>query len=109
MQGMGFPIAAELSSLRLRAKTLSIAVTTQAFTAWLMQFVVPYMYNVDSGNLGARTGFIFAGISVLLILGAWFLVPETSGMMSGEIDKAYLDKIPMRQFRYAVENDKDRT
>lgn len=33
IQGMEFPSAAELSSLRLPAKTLSIGITTQSFTA----------------------------------------------------------------------------
>lgn len=68
--------------------------------------MVPYIYNVDSGDLGAKTDFIFAGISVLLIFGAWFLVPETSGMTASEIDKAYLDMVPTREFRNVIREDK---
>lgn len=102
IQGMGFPIAAEVSSLKLRAKTLSLGVMAQAFCGWLVQFTVPYMYNVDSGNLGARTGFVFAGLSVLLIIGAWVLVPETSGLTAEEIDRAYNDKVAVRKFQQRV-------
>ena len=102
MQGMGFPIAAEVSSLKLRAKTLSLGVMAQAFMGWLTQFTVPYMYNVDSGNLGARTGFVFAGLSVLLIVGAWFLIPETSGLTAEEIDRAYEEKVAVRNFQQRV-------
>jgi uncharacterized membrane protein len=96
---MGWPIAAEISSYRLRAKTLSIAVIFQTLSTWLTTFVVPYIYNVDSGNLGARTGFIFAGASILLIIGTWFLVPDTTGMTTNEIDRAYAEKIPARKLK----------
>jgi hypothetical protein len=102
IQGMGFPIAAEISSLKLRAKTLSLGVMSQAFCGWLVQFTVPYMYNVDSGNLGARTGFVFAGFSVLLIIGAWLLIPETSGLTAEEIDRAYNDKVAVRKFQQRI-------
>ncbi len=55
---------------------------------------MPYIYNVDAGNLGARTGFVFAGTSVLLLLGAWYFVPDTTGMTAEEIDQAYAQKLP---------------
>lgn len=98
IQAMGYPIAAEVSSYKLRAKTLSIGVISQTVSNWLTAFTVPYMYNVDSGNLGARTGFVFAAMSLLLIIGTWFIVPETSGLCTEEIDKAYADKVSVRQF-----------
>ncbi|KAJ5660001.1 hypothetical protein N7507_006452 [Penicillium longicatenatum] len=100
--GMGYPIAAEISSYRLRAKTLSIGVITQTVTAWLTQFIVPYIYNVDAGNLGARTGFVFAGLSVLLIIGTWYIVPETTGLTMEEIDKAYIDMVTVREFQTRI-------
>jgi hypothetical protein len=43
------------------------------------------MYNIDSGNLGAKTGFVFAGTSVLLFCISWFVVPETSGLSVEDI------------------------
>lgn len=56
------------------------------------------MYNVDSGNLGAKTGFIFAGLSVLLLIISWYMVPETSGLTIEDIDLAYTDKVSPRRF-----------
>lgn len=53
IQGMGWPIAAELPSYRLRAKTISIGVICQTLSTWLTLFTVPYMYNVDSGDFGS--------------------------------------------------------
>ncbi|KAH6974144.1 general substrate transporter [Ilyonectria sp. MPI-CAGE-AT-0026] len=101
IQGMGWPIAAEISSYRLRSKSLSLATISQAVMAWLTAFVLPYMFNVDSGNLGIRTGFVWAGCSVFLVIGAWFLVPDTSNLTAEEIDHMYLDGVKPRDFQKA--------
>ena len=41
MQAMGYPIAAEISSYRLRGKTIAIATISQAVCSWLTGFVLP--------------------------------------------------------------------
>lgn len=56
------------------------------------------MYNVDSGNLGARTGFVFAGMTLLLVVIAYILIPDTTGLTAEEIDHAYASKVPTRAF-----------
>jgi len=101
MQAMGYPIAAELSSYRLRSKTMAMATISQAVTSWLLTFVTPYMFNVDSGDLLARVGFVFTGFSALLIVGAWFLIPETTNMTAAEIDTAYATGVAPRNFKKA--------
>ncbi|KAL4765660.1 MFS-type transporter fmqE [Aspergillus foveolatus] len=105
MQAVGWPIAAEISSYRLRVKSLSIGVFAQTLSTWVMTFTVPYMYNVDSGDLGARTAFPFAGITVLLVIGAYFLVPDTTGLSTEEIDRLYEDKVSPRRFKSFVTHD----
>lgn len=102
LQGMGWPIAAELSSYRLRAKTISAGVIAQTLSTWITLFTVPYMYNVDSGNLGARTGFVFAGLSLILIAIGWFVIPDTTGMTADEIDHAYIQNVSPRHFSKSV-------
>ncbi|KAF1926886.1 general substrate transporter [Didymella exigua CBS 183.55] len=96
---IGWVITAELSSYRLRAKTQSIGVMASAGTTWLFTFTVPYMYNTDAGNLGARTGFVFMGSSVLLLIGSWFLVPDLKGFTTEEVDWLYKQKISVRHFQ----------
>ena len=95
---MGWPIAAELSSYRLRAKTISIGIICQTLSTWVTLFTVPYMYNVDSGDLGARTGFVFVGTTVLLLAAGFFLVPDTTGLTAEQIDHAYEQRISPRRF-----------
>lgn len=98
MQASGWSIAAEISSYRLRAKSMALGMMAQTFTTWIITFVVPYMYNVDSGNLGARTGFVFAGSSVLLIWGVYALVPDTTGLSTEDLDNFYKARVPVRKF-----------
>lgn len=102
LQAAAWPIAAEIPSYHLRAKSLSLGVFTQTLTSWLFIFITPYMYNVDSGNLGAKTGFIYAGTSLLLGFGAFWLIPDTSGMATVEVDAAYDANIPPRKFQKFV-------
>lgn len=99
LQGVGWAVAAEVPTPNLRAKTLSLGLCGQTLTTWLFQFVTPYMYNVDSGRLGSRVGFVHAGMTILLLVGVWFLVPDTTNMTTQEIDDAYHNGVSPRSFR----------
>lgn len=70
----------------------------QAITTLLYLYVTPYMYNVDAGNLGAKTGFIFMGLSIILFVLAWLYIPETKGLTTEEIDVLYEEKVAPRKF-----------
>lgn len=58
------------------------------------------MYNVGSGsgNLGAKTGFVFMGSSILLLFVSYFWIPEISGLTTEEIDYLYENKVSPRRF-----------
>ena len=58
------------------------------------------MYNVGagSGNLGAKTGFVFMGSSVLLFIMAYLWIPETQGRTTEELDSLYERRISPRKF-----------
>jgi hypothetical protein len=90
----------ELSSYKLRQLTQSISIIMQAFTSWLFAFVTPYMYNVGSGsgNLGAKTGLVFMGSSILLFVMTFLWIPETQGLSTEEIDGLYERKVSPRRF-----------
>jgi SP family general alpha glucoside:H+ symporter-like MFS transporter len=57
------------------------------------------MYNIDSGNLGAKTGFVYAGLTVVVAVISWFLVPETAGLSVEDIDRAYEMGTSPRHFK----------
>lgn len=58
------------------------------------------MYNVGagSGNLGAKTGFVFMGSSIILFVMAFLWTPETHGLTTDEIDHLYESKVSPRKF-----------
>ncbi|KAH8600727.1 general substrate transporter [Bisporella sp. PMI_857] len=93
-----FIVSAELSSFRLRGKTQAIGMMSYAFFTWLFNFIVPYMYNVDSGNLGAKTGFVFMGLCVGVAVICWWLIPDTTGMTTEEVDWLYSRNVSVRRF-----------
>lgn len=57
------------------------------------------MYNIDSGDLGARTGLVFAGASLALLLVSYPLIPDLRGLSTAEIDWLYENKISPRRFQ----------
>ncbi|KAH6683095.1 putative MFS sugar transporter [Halenospora varia] len=102
---VSWSMAPELSSYKLRQQTQSIAISVQALSTWFFAFVTPYMYNVGagSGNLGAKTGFIFMGLSMVLFVMAYLWVPETQNLTTEEIDYLYESKTSPRRFKSSVE------
>jgi hypothetical protein len=58
------------------------------------------MYNIGSGsgNLGAKTGFVFVGCSAVLLVLAYFWIPETSGLSTEGIDGLYEEGVSPRRF-----------
>ncbi|KAF3390848.1 Alpha-glucosides permease MPH2 [Talaromyces pinophilus] len=96
--GIAWTICPEISSHRLRQYSQSVGFFTGAVGGWLFSFVTPYMYNVDSGNLGAKTGFIYAGLTVVVFAISWFIIPETAGLSVEDIDNAYEKGTSPREF-----------
>ncbi|CAI4217756.1 unnamed protein product [Parascedosporium putredinis] len=96
---MGWTLVSEISSYRLRAKTQSIAVFSNAIFQWIFSFITPYLYNVDSANLGAKTGFIYAALASVYLVGAYWIVPETKGLSIAEVDWMFENRISARYFQ----------
>ena len=86
----------EASALRLRAKSQAIGGITAYIVGIFTQFVLPYLYNPDAGNLKAKTGFVFAGTSLLAALFTWLIVPEMKGRSVMEIDRFFEEGIKAR-------------
>lgn len=82
---MGFALASELPTPRLRAPTVSLVGITQGAVGWLIGFISPYMINPDQGNLGAKVGLVFFGLGVPLCLLIFFFVPETKGLSFDDV------------------------
>lgn len=117
---VSWTISAEVSSVKVRAKTQSLAIVTNAFVSWVMNFIAPYLINTDQGkyltqslsdiheliypvsaNLGGKSAFVWMALSFLSLVWAWFEVPELMGRTFSELDDIFAQKIPTRQFSKA--------
>ncbi len=65
----------------------------------MWQFVLPFIFNPNEANLGAKTSFIFGGLSVLCWVYLFFYQPETANRSFEEIDEMFAKHVPARQFR----------
>lgn len=65
----------------------------------MLAFVLPYLFNPDQANLGAKVSFIFAGLSVFCTIYLWIYQPETAGRSYEELDELFIKKIPASQFK----------
>ncbi len=94
-----YSVTAEVSALRLRAKTQGLAWAVGAVVNFVISFVIPFMFNPDQGDLRAKTGYIWVGITFLTTTAAFFFIPETLGRTPIQLDLMFEQKLPARTFR----------
>ncbi|TEA19121.1 Alpha-glucosides permease MPH3 [Colletotrichum sidae] len=94
-----YSLLTEIATSRLRAKTAAMALALQnaLFTMWA--FVIPFLFNPDQANLGAKVAFIFGALSVLSTVYLWFFQPEVAGRSYEELDEMFMNKVPARDFK----------
>lgn len=69
-------------------------------TFW--NFVLPYMFNPNAGNLQGKCAFVFGGTSLLCCVYTWFCHPETKGRSFEEMDEMFMKQVPARKFKNYV-------
>ncbi|KAI1848052.1 hypothetical protein JX266_006165 [Neoarthrinium moseri] len=92
-------ILAEVSTSRLRGKTVAIGFALQNILNMIWLFVLPYLFNPDYANLGAKVAFIFGGLAVFSLVYLFIYQPETAGRSYQELDEMFTKKVPARQFK----------
>ena len=92
-----------MSSSRLRAKSSGIGFLVNAFGGGVFTIAVPYLFNADAANLGAKIGFVFAGFCLLGIILVWFILPETKSKTYEELDYLFEVKAKTRAFKKPIE------
>ncbi|RSL57024.1 hypothetical protein CEP53_006609 [Fusarium sp. AF-6] len=93
-----YTLLCEVATSRLRVKTVSIGIALQYTIFCVWAFVIPYMFNPDQANLGAKTAFLFGGLGVLCLVYLWFYQPETAHRSYEELDELFMKKVSVRQF-----------
>jgi hypothetical protein len=88
--------------VRLRAASQSIGFFSNFIFSWLFDFTVPYMFNVDTGDLGGKVGFIFSFLSIVGFVIVWFEIPEMKNRAYAELDEMFEKKLSTREFKRFV-------
>ncbi|KAI6379171.1 hypothetical protein MCOR25_002047 [Pyricularia grisea] len=94
-----YTILCEVSTSRLRVKTIAIGSSAQALLNMMWSFVLPYLFNPDKANLGAKIAFIFGGLAVMSLVYVWFCLPETAARTYEELDEMFIKGVPARKFK----------
>lgn len=94
-----YTILCEVSTSRLRAKTIAIGLATQQCLNVMWSFVLPYLFNPNKANLGAKVAFIFGGLAVLSLVYLWFYQPETAGRSYEELDEMFMKGVHAWKFK----------
>ncbi|GAB7350243.1 hypothetical protein MBLNU459_g0893t1 [Dothideomycetes sp. NU459] len=93
-----FSLVAELSSTRLRQKTIALARNAYIVTYIVSNVLFPRMFNPTAWNWRGKAGFFWAGICFLSIIWAYFRLPEPNGRTYAELDVLFQQKVPAREF-----------
>lgn len=93
-----YTIVAEIPSTRLKSKTIVLARNFSNMVAIINNILMPRMLGVNSWNWGAKTGLFWGGFCVLILIWAFFRLPETKDRTYGELDILFENKVDARNF-----------
>lgn len=99
-----FPIVSEMSSMRLRQKSVSLARISYNIVGIIINILNPYMVNNSAWGWKGKTCFFYAGTCGACFLWALFRLPETKGRTYEELDVLFANKIAARKFSRCVVN-----
>jgi SP family general alpha glucoside:H+ symporter-like MFS transporter len=93
-----YSLVAELSSTRLRSKTIVLARNCFTISGLVTNTLIPRMLNPSAWNWGAKIGYFWAGSCLLCFLWAFFRLPEPKGRTYAELDLLFEQGVPARRF-----------
>ena len=93
-----YTIISEIPTFSLRAKSIGLSIVCQQALYTAQAFVLPYIFNPDKANLGAKTAFIYGGFCAVSLVVLFVYQPETKGRTYEELDELFMNKVPALKF-----------
>ncbi len=101
-----YVIACEVSSTKLRSKTLALAVVIDAIGGIIIKVLTLYLLNPGAANARSQTEFFFGGVSIFSLIWCYFRLVETKGRTYGELDLMFERRVRTKDFaKYKFEAD----
>ena len=105
-----YTIVAEIPSTRLKAKTIVLARNFNNMAGLVNNTLMPRMLGIHAWNWGAKTGLFWAAFCFLIMVWAYFRLPEPKDRTFGELDVLFEHRVSARKFAKArVDQFGDRT
>lgn len=95
---VAYTIVAEMSSTRLRIKTVVLARNVYNITGIAFNELNAPVLNPTAWNLRGKGGFIWCGFCFLSFVWAYFRLPEGKGFFAEELDILFEKKVSARKF-----------
>jgi SP family general alpha glucoside:H+ symporter-like MFS transporter len=93
-----YSLVSELSSTRLKAKTIVLARAGYNASNIFVNVMTNYQLSSTAWNWGARTAFFWAGSCLLSAVWVFFRLPEPKGRTYAELDLLFEHRVPARKF-----------
>ncbi|CAN6607935.1 alpha-glucosides permease Mph3p [Trichomonascus vanleenenianus] len=94
-----YALVAEISSTRLRQKTVALGRNAYNIVTVVGAVINPYLINPTAANLKGKTALVWAATCLLCFIWAYFRVPETKGRTFEELDLLFDRDVPARKFK----------
>ncbi|KAF1358426.1 maltose permease MAL61 [Lizonia empirigonia] len=94
-----YTLISEIPSTRLRSKTIVLARNCYNISGIITNVITPRMLNPTAWAWGAKSGFFWAGTSVVGLAWSWWRLPETKGRTFAQIDTLFRNKTKARKFK----------
>lgn len=96
---MCYAIITEVSSTRLRSKSVCLSRIAYYVANIICNVINPYMLNPTAGDWKGKTGFFWGGCAFVFFIWTFFRLPETKGRSFEEIDLLFAKGVGAREFR----------
>jgi len=93
-----YSLVSELSSTRLKAKTIVLARAGYNASNIFVNVMTNYQLSSAAWNWGARTAFFWAGSCFLSCIWVYFRLPEPKGRTYAELDVLFEKRVSARKF-----------
>ncbi|KAJ5610661.1 hypothetical protein N7510_007380 [Penicillium lagena] len=98
---LAFIVVGEISSTRLRSKSISLARNAYNVANVFSSTVAPYTLNPTAANWKGKTAFLASGFTLVVIVWAYFRLPESRGRTYEELDILFARDLKAWEFKDA--------
>lgn len=94
-----YVLVAEIPSTRLRVKTVVLARVAYNLASIIANVLTPRMLNPTAWDWKGKTCFLWSGTCLVMLIWAYFRLPEPKGLTYMELDILFEKKAKARKFR----------